>query len=125
MCIRDRNGFTCDTAYRFDQTDPNTVCQGGPLACDSDCSFNGEDSTACNCRCTEDLDCIFPDTVFPENADLGGRPIGVDCTLYWCDKGNCPCDHLASPDEFDDCIFAAEDDPTISDACDRFSNCVN
>ena len=117
-------GFTCDTAYLF-ADNPNVVeCVGGPLACDSDCSFNGEDSSACICSCTADEDCSFPD-----DPDLLSPPLGVDCTQFWCDKGSCPCDHLGDPFDFEDCIGDNTDEDLqpnagIRAACETFGDCV-
>jgi hypothetical protein len=118
------NGFTCDSAYLIFDVQGVTECQGEPLACDSDCTFNAENSDACVCSCEEDVDCGFPDD--PEGVE---PPVGVDCTLLWCNKGACPCDHLADEDTYLDCLDNIFD--TLPDtnpvyiACENFSSCVD
>jgi hypothetical protein len=118
------NGFTCDSAYLAFDVIGETECQGEPLACDPDCTFNAENSDACICACEEDFDCAFPD-----DAEGIEPPPGVDCTLLWCSKGVCPCDHLAHEDTFFECVenildTLPETDPVYV-ACDNFSNCVS
>jgi hypothetical protein len=109
----DLRGLTCETAYRFFD-DPNTQdCFGEPLACDEDCTFNSENTDACQCSCEEDFDCGFPDDPQGEN-----RPIGIDCTTLWCPKRGCPCDHLADEDSYFECV-----DQNF-EACEFFDDCL-
>jgi hypothetical protein len=109
----DLRGLTCDTAYRlFD--DPNTQeCFGDPLACDEDCTFNSENTEACQCSCEEDFDCAFPD-----DPEVGNPPVGIDCTTLWCPKAGCPCDHLGDQEAYGACIDAN------FEACEFFDDCL-
>jgi hypothetical protein len=109
----DLRGFTCETAYLSSDDPTEQECFGDPLACDPDCTFNSENTEACQCSCEEDFDCAFPDD--PEGVN---RPLGIDCTTIWCPKAGCPCDHLADEETYAACIDAN------FDVCEFFDDCL-